>query len=95
MVAALAVFTPGKLSWGLTICSLIGVIVVLSMTPPILLLVSVIQSIVAAVVSELALIMYCLHRGMCFEDLPDIVSKAIKRIARAVTSLYKWFQQPR
>ena len=95
LVAGLAVVTPAKLSWGLTICSLVGVGIVLRMIPPILLPISVMQSIVAAGVSTLALIVSCVHRRMCFEDLPEIVSKFMKGIERAMTSFYEWFQQPR
>src|SRR5437016_2002450 len=40
LVAGLAVVTPAKLSWGLTICSLVGVGIVLRMIPPILLPIS-------------------------------------------------------
>jgi hypothetical protein len=72
MVAGLAVVTPVRLSWKLTICNLVGVGIVLHV-----LSVSVIQSIMAAVVSALALIMTCVHRGMCFEDMTECVSKVV------------------
>jgi len=57
--------------------------------------VPVIESIVAAVVSMLALIVTCVHRGMCFEDLPEIVSKVVKSIECGMKSSYRWFEQTR
>jgi len=51
------------------------------------------QSIVAAVVSALALIMTCVHRRMCFEDMTECVSKVVKDMERGMVSLYRWFKQ--
>jgi hypothetical protein len=90
MVAGLAVVTPVKLSWGLTMCSMVGVGIVLHV-----LSVSAPQSIVAAVVSVLALIVMCVNRGMCFEDMTECISKVVKSVERGVTSVYWWFQRTR
>jgi hypothetical protein len=54
-----------------------------------------IQSIVAAVLSTLPLIMSYTLRTMCFDDLPGFTDKLINIVLVRVKSLYSWFIKPR
>jgi hypothetical protein len=53
------------------------------------------QSIVAAVLSTLPLIMSYALRTMCFNDLPGFTDRLISMVRGRIESLYKWFIRPR
>lgn len=52
-------------------------------------------SVVAGFICGLPLVVMCSFRNMCFEDLPGVMSKLLRAVARAIGSIYSWFVRER
>jgi hypothetical protein len=89
-VALVAVATRVSAAFGLTALSLVGVGIVLHHFS-----VPITQSVIAATITALPLIVTCCFRTMRFDDLPGFTDKIIKAGAVGVSSLYSWFKRAR
>lgn len=90
VIAGVAVVTPVKVTYLLTGLNLVGVGVVLRCLSA-----TIVQSVIGAAVASLCLVLTCLLRAMCFEDLPGFTNKVIKILAAGIRSFYSWFTKER
>jgi hypothetical protein len=89
-IAAVTVVTPLKIACYLTYLNVVGLFVMFRYFSA-----TNVKSVTATLVVSLPLIVTCIFRNMCFEDLPGIMNKVGKIIGAAWELLFSWFKKER